>query len=171
MDNNSLFLAVLILIAGIAVAAFMKKDQFMPEQQDVKVPPVQNDWVPKQTQPELIKPETKPALPSDPYLRALAEAKASGKKVFLYFGGESCPACIKMKQTTLSDASVKKALESFIVYEANTSKPDGMKLATKFNITLIPAYKILDGNEAVLKEGTGNTMNPRQFINWLESAR
>jgi thiol-disulfide isomerase/thioredoxin len=97
------------------------------------------------------------------YNVALQISKKTNKKIFLYFTAEWCVYCKKMTPI-FNNLVVKKQLDNMVVYHIDIDKEP--QLATKYQISTIPAYRIIDGNERVLKVGQGYK-SLDEFSIWL----
>lgn len=114
------------------------------------------------TPPLPVAPET--PLVVKTYAEAIEASAKSGKQIVLFFSGDFCPYCIKMKNQTLSDDGVKKALEKYIFLIIDTTSD--RETTRKFKIRGIPAYIITDKTEKAIKAGEG-FKSVDEFLNWL----
>ena len=118
-----------------------------------------------QEQPEQS-PEEQPEPTPSPqnYEQALKISQTTGKRIFLFFKADWCGWCKKMKQDTLSNAEVKKALATYVVYHVNTDRE--LDTSKKYKVSGIPACVIITGKEKVIKKKAGY-MPPKPFLLWL----
>lgn len=166
MNKNNLVIVILILGAACVYLHYSKQaqqpqtsnEQFTAPEEKPATPP------PADVKPESSKPVAPPVINS--YSTALAAAKATNKPLLIIFGATWCHWCSELKNKTLKDAEVKKVLAKFIVYECDTDKE--RDIASKFGITSLPNYKILNDKETVIVDGTGYK-TPGIFIQWLNS--
>ncbi len=56
------------------------------------------------------------------YARGMDQSKTSGRPLMLYFYTDWCPYCRKFEKNVLADASVKKALEGFVLVRIDPEK-------------------------------------------------
>lgn len=86
---------------------------------------------------------------------------------FVYFGAEWCQPCRQMQADTLSNASVKKAMDKqFGMYVTVMDIDVFKKMAEVYKVVAVPTYVILDGDKEI-KRGVGYR-NAADFLNWLK---
>lgn len=185
MEKNNLLLAfIAVLFVALTVSYMYKTGRFDVQgmqghdnwQQDNGwgPPPIQPDWInpgpPPQQAPPQMPPQRPPLLQKDPksYQEAIQFAKQSNRNVLLFFTGNWCPHCKTMKTSTMSDPTVKQEMEKYIYYEVDTTRE--RSLAQKYNVSGIPAYRIVSPDERVLKSGQGRKSSS-EFIRWLDSGQ
>jgi thiol:disulfide interchange protein DsbD len=103
---------------------------------------------------------------------AIAEAKRTGKPIFLSFSGYTCTNCHWMDANILSQLEVRNLLEQFVLVKLYT---DGGKNHRKkrqyeidrFGTAAQPFYAILNGNESEIERFSGMTRNVKEFIEFL----
>jgi thiol:disulfide interchange protein DsbD len=103
---------------------------------------------------------------------AIAEAKRTGKPIFLSFSGYTCTNCHWMDANILSQLEVRNLLEQFVLVKLYT---DGGKNHRKkrqyeidrFGTAAQPFYAILNGNESEIARFSGMTRNVKEFIEFL----
>jgi thioredoxin-related protein len=100
------------------------------------------------------------------YAEALLLANKNNSKVILFFHADYCGYCTKMEQQTLADATVKDKLNSYVFYSVDTQKEAAV--TSKYGITGIPATKMIDGKENVLKSATG-FQTVEKFLKFLSN--
>lgn len=100
------------------------------------------------------------------YEQALEMGKNQKKDIFLFFEADWCSWCKRMEGETLSDVSVKSALEKYIIYYVDTDKEKNVVEKYKINGKGIPASVITNPYEQASKVGIGY-MNAEDFIKWL----
>jgi len=110
------------------------------------------------------------------------EAAADGKRLMLYFWQDGCPACAKMKATTLADAAiVDETRRHFVAVALNVfgerevQWTDGRtlrekELARTLSIRGTPTLLFLDENGAVALRRVGY-LAPEQFAATLAEAK
>ncbi len=102
----------------------------------------------------------------------IAEAKRTGKPIFLSFSGYTCTNCHWMDANILSQLEVRDLLEQFVLVKLYT---DGGKNhrekrqyeIDRFGIAAQPFYVILDGTELEIARFPGMTRNASEFIEFL----
>lgn len=100
--------------------------------------------------------------------KAIKEAKASGKHVFVQIGGNWCVWCARFHEFTTKDPQIDSLVNAnYVVYHLNYSKENYNKpLLAKFGYPQrfgFPVFLVLDGNgnrlhtqdSALLEEGKG----------------
>lgn len=98
------------------------------------------------------------------YAQALAEARRTGKKVFVYFEADWCPYCRAMKSEVLYDPAVQKKLKDCLFVVVNTDRERAV--ADKFKVKWLPSYLLTDADEKVLKLDHGQKTLSK-FLDWL----
>ena len=159
----------LLLVALLAISVgFAYSNQ-------TKAYPNWNNWGDKDTQEEITVPpeqeqeqeqEQEIDLNPESYEEALKMAEENDKKIFLFFTGDYCVWCKKMKSETLSDKEIQNLLSKYIVYHVDVMKEKDVR--NKYNIKGIPNYFIIDKDEKVLKSGKGYK-GKSSFANWINS--
>ena len=103
---------------------------------------------------------------------AIAEAKRTGKPIFLSFSGYTCTNCHWMDANILSKQEVKNLLEQFVLVKLYTD--GGINHSEKrqyeidrFGTAAQPFYVILDGSELEIARFPGMTRNASEFIEFL----
>ncbi len=112
----------------------------------------------------------------------LKEAAAEGKRLMLYFWQDGCPACSKMKATTLADRAivdetrrhfVPVALNVFGERELQWTDGRTMRekdLARALDIRATPTLLFLDERGAVVQRRVGYVA-PERFVATLSEAK
>lgn len=165
MKSNTLVLLFVAIALGLGIFA-LEQGVFTPVNQE-------QDWqnTSWETKPE-EKAEEKEQEPISHkgYAGALEEAKAANMDVLIFFTADWCPHCQKMKNETLSNEKVKKALEKYILYMCNTDQEQN--IAKSYGVKGIPAYFIIDAEKStvetpqILKTGKG-CLGVTSFLTWL----
>ncbi|MCX6895522.1 MAG: thioredoxin family protein [Verrucomicrobia bacterium] len=78
--------------------------------------------------------------------RALAQAQAEGKSVFVDFKASWCKNCLAMDETVFNQPDVLKQLENFIVVKYEAERPNespAREVLDKFNVLGLPTYVVL----------------------------
>lgn len=125
------------------------------------------------------------------YSQALDYSAKMGKPVFLYFTGKACAECREMETKVLGDERVQKILrERYIVlvmygdvrYNLHEDDwvitPNGKILKsigkintniliTKYGVTVMPSFLLLDSKGLTLSPTRGYNLNLNAFINYL----
>lgn len=167
--NTKVLLWVALLFTGplILLTYVHKAENAQPSQ--LKTPP---EWRPMEAKPvgpvippaSVPPPQPTPPPPSKApttYDEALAQAKATNKKVVLFFTIEGCSWCEKMKRETLSDPAVKASLQSYIFVEIRDQA-----IAEKYKVRGYPTTVMIDKEEIVIKELYGYKPAD-EFNSWL----
>jgi len=95
---------------------------------------------------------------------ALAEAQKEHKNIMVMVEGEHCRWCKKMKGRTLSDESVEKRLEKFVVVKV--MREDGSAMAKLPPVDGVPTIFFMKENKAVIQEVVGY-FNVEDFISYI----
>lgn len=95
---------------------------------------------------------------------AFAMAKKEQKNVMVFVEGENCRWCKKMKGRTLSDESVEKRLEKFVVVKVMREDPKAM--AHLPSVRGVPTTFFMDKNKKVLETILGYA-NSEDFIAYI----
>ena len=109
------------------------------------------------------------------YEKAVAQAKATNRPVFLNFTGVTCTNCRWMESNMFTDASVKKALDNFVLAELYTDRqtPEDEKNAmlqeTKFKNVGLPLYVMITPDGQELAAPVGLTRDKNEFIKYLQN--
>ena len=100
--------------------------------------------------------------------KILQESK--GKKVMLDFYADWCTSCQELEHLTFSDVQVKKALESYVLIQADITEnsDENKKLSKKFGLFGPPALIFYDENGVELKQKrTIGFLPPEQLLEKL----
>ncbi len=108
---------------------------------------------------------------------ALAEAKASGKNVFVDFTGYTCTNCRAMESQVFTRNEVKGLFSDFVLARLYTD--DGSPLndsnqviqENRFNTIALPYYVILSPDDRALGTFPGYTRDVQSFISFLMKNR
>src|SRR3954452_11338201 len=97
------------------------------------------------------------------FTAATAEAKQSGKPLFLYFTASWCGPCQEMRRTTWSDAEVERALAAYVPVKIDVDEhPD---LARRYRVDEFPTFMVQSaGEEPPPKKTTEGAMMPEEFV-------
>jgi len=95
---------------------------------------------------------------------AFTLAKKEHKNVMVLVEGENCRWCTKMKHRTLSDETVEKRLEKFVVVKIMREDPKAMSVMPK--ITGVPTIFFMKENKAVIEDLIGY-FNVEDFISYI----
>lgn len=115
------------------------------------------------------------------YQTIIKKSKTDHKPVLLMLYATWCPHCAKMKSEVLTDPNVIDVLDkNYICSKQDIDVQEGKMLNSKFNITSLPTFIILDSNENELYRLKGeyktadfiaeitNALNPKQQLPYLE---
>jgi len=95
---------------------------------------------------------------------AFTMAKKEHKNVMVFVEGENCRWCKKMKGRTLSDESVEKRLEKFVVVKVMREDPKAMAFLP--DIKGVPTTFFMNSNKKVLESAIGY-WNVEDFIAYI----
>jgi uncharacterized protein YyaL (SSP411 family) len=95
---------------------------------------------------------------------AFSVAKKEHKSVMVFVEGENCRWCKKMKGRTLSDESVEKRLEKFVVVKVMREDPKAMKSLPE--IKGVPTTFFMSADKKVLESAIGY-WNVEDFIAYI----
>lgn len=103
---------------------------------------------------------------------AIAEAKRTGKPIFISFSGYTCTNCHWMDANILSLPEVKKLLEQFVLVKLYTDGGKNHREKRQYEIDRFgtaaqPFYVILDGTDLEITRFPGMTRNVNEFIKFL----
>lgn len=111
------------------------------------------------------------------YEAALAQAKSSGKPVFINFTGVTCTNCRWMEQNMFPRADVRRELNEMVLVELYTDQKTednkrNQQLQQKLtgSVTL-PVYAVVSPDGSVLNLFPGSTEDPEQFIEFLRQGK
>lgn len=111
------------------------------------------------------------------YNGALAQARQSGKFVFVDFTGYTCTNCRWMEANIFAKPEVKKALDGFVLSRLYTDGEGEMYekqqafQEQKFSTVALPLYAIVDGNGNTVATLAGLTRNPAEFLAFLANKK
>lgn len=95
---------------------------------------------------------------------AFTVAKKEHKNVMVFVEGENCRWCKKMKGRTLSDESVEKRLEKFVVVKVMREDPAAMAVLP--DIKGVPTTFFMNADKKVLESAIGY-WNVEDFIAYI----
>lgn len=100
----------------------------------------------------------------DDFTSAQAEAKSTGRPMFVYFTADWCAPCHRLKATTWADERVERALDRYVPTRVDvTLQPE---LAMRYDAQFLPKYIVLDLEGNVVKSGEGY-LDATNFLTWL----
>lgn len=104
----------------------------------------------------------------DDYGSALAEAKGTGRLLWIQFTGPWCPNCTRMEHDSFTQASIReRAREGFVPVKLQSDA--NMDLAVGFGLSGIPASVIVDSSRRVLEIHQGY-LGPEDLDGFLSQA-
>jgi len=109
----------------------------------------------------------------DDYPRALAQAKAQGKNVFIDFTGYTCTNCRWMEITMFPQPEVEAALKRFVLVRLYTDggpraeENQGFQV-TRFGDAALPLYVILSPDDKEIARFSGMTRDVQAFVAFLK---
>ena len=95
---------------------------------------------------------------------ALTLAKKEHKNIMVLVEGENCRWCTKMKHRTLSDESVEKRLEKYVVVKV--MREDGNAMSVLPPVQGVPTIFFMKENKAVIEEIIGY-FNVEDFLSYI----
>ena len=95
---------------------------------------------------------------------ALTVAKKEHKNIMVLVEGENCRWCKKMKHRTLSDESVEKRLEKYVVVKV--MREDGNAMSVLPPVQGVPTIFFMKENKAVIEEIIGY-FNVEDFLSYI----
>ncbi len=96
---------------------------------------------------------------------ALTLAKKEHKNIMVLVEGENCRWCKKMKHRTLSDETVEKRLEKYVVVKV--MREDGNAMSVLPPIQGVPTIFFMKENKAVIEEIIGY-FNVEDFLSYID---
>ena len=75
------------------------------------------------------------------YVAATAEAKQTGKPLFLYFTASWCGPCQSLKATTWADAEIDAALRAYVPVKIDID--DHPDLAAEYRVQAVPTFIVV----------------------------
>jgi thiol:disulfide interchange protein DsbD len=121
---------------------------------------------------------TKPTLASEQwipsYSEALAEAKKTGKNIFIDFTGYTCTNCRAMEKTVFSRQDVQQIFSNFVLarlYTDNDTPLDDSNRTIeeqRFNTIALPYYVIVSPDDKPLATFPGFTRDAQAFKSFLK---
>lgn len=89
------------------------------------------------------------------------------KPIYYYFYSDTCPSCRAMDESTLSNATVLKALESNFNYvRVNTAK--NRNLANNYRIIFVPTNVFIFPDGTEIGRVVGAILKPETFLKMLD---
>jgi thiol:disulfide interchange protein len=107
------------------------------------------------------------------YPAALAEAKRTGKNIFIDFTGYTCTNCRSMEATIFKRSDVNQILEKFVLARLYTDKGDALNDTNRdieenrFNTIALPYYVIVSPDDKPLATFPGFTRDAEDFKSFL----
>ncbi|MEE8341839.1 MAG: cytochrome c biogenesis protein CcdA [Candidatus Neomarinimicrobiota bacterium] len=103
---------------------------------------------------------------------AIAEAKRTGKPIFLSFSGYTCTNCHWMDANILSLPEVRNLLEQFVLVKLYTDGGKNHRAKRQYEIDRFgtaaqPLYVILDDGDMEIARFPGMTRNVNEFVKFL----
>ena len=111
------------------------------------------------------------------YNGALAQARASGKLVFVDFTGYTCTNCRWMEANIFARPEIKKAMDGFVLSRLYTDGDGEMYekqqafQEQKFSTVALPLYAIVDANGNTVATLAGLTRSPAEFLEFLAAGK
>jgi thiol:disulfide interchange protein DsbD len=110
----------------------------------------------------------------DDYQSALAEARQTGKPVFVSFTGYACTNCHWMKANMFTRPEIAAQMQDFVLVELYTDGADPASEANqkllegRFGIIAIPYYALIRPDDTVIATFPGLTRNAGEFEAFLK---
>ena len=100
------------------------------------------------------------------YEQGMAQAKAAGKHIFLYFHADWCTYCVKLKKTTFKNKEVVSYLrDNFISISVDTDKKK--KLSTQWGVKGLPTLWFLKPDNSKISSIPGY-VDKKQLLDVLK---
>lgn len=110
----------------------------------------------------------------DDYEKALAQAKAERKPIFINFTGVNCSNCRWMERNMFPRPSVLEAMKSFVPVELYTDRPmdkERQALQKKLvGVALNPTYVLVSPDGQVVKVHQGLEQDEQKFLAFMKTA-
>ena len=102
----------------------------------------------------------------------IAEAKRTGKPIFVSFSGYTCTNCHWMDANILSQIEVRKLLEQFVLVKLYTDGGENHREKRQYEIDQFgtaaqPFYALLDETESEIARFPGLTRNVNEFVEFI----
>ncbi|MBM3889479.1 MAG: DUF255 domain-containing protein, partial [Verrucomicrobia bacterium] len=109
----------------------------------------------------------------DDYPRALAQAKAQGKNVFIDFTGYTCTNCRWMEITMFPQPEVEALLKQFVLVQLYTDGgPHGQQnqdfQVARFGDAALPLYVLMSPDDREIARFSGMTRDVQAFVAFLK---
>ena len=117
-----------------------------------------------------VGPEAVPFIHDD-WARALSEAKAKKKPIFVDAWAEWCHSCLSMRAFVLSDRALAPLANDFVWLAIDTEKPENAAFVAKYTNRVYPTLWVIDAarDEAVMRwEGTATAP---ELVDLLSASR
>jgi thiol:disulfide interchange protein len=102
-----------------------------------------------------------------PLDKALAQAKAEGKPVFVDFSATWCPNCRSLHSQVFTDAAVKDAItKGFVLSRVDYESPEAPAFMEKYDVNGFPVLLVLDGDGKLMRR-LDVVLDPAQFVKQL----
>jgi thiol:disulfide interchange protein len=151
------------LASGVAGQPLGELEAFLPPATDVATPSAPGS------------PAALPWILND-HKRALAEAAATNRLVFIDFTGYTCTNCRWMEANMFARADVSSEMSRFVLSRLYTDGEGPVYDAQqkfqedRFGTVALPLYAIVDASGRTIRTFSGLTRNPGEFIAFLRSA-
>lgn len=101
--------------------------------------------------------------------RAFAEARKSGRPLYLYWGAVWCPPCNQVKATLFSRSDFAERSRAFVPVYVDGDRPGAQKVAARFKVSGYPTMVLFrpDGTEITRLPGE---VDPQRYLLTLTSA-
>lgn len=99
------------------------------------------------------------------YAAAQAEARQSGKPLFVYFTASWCGPCQSLKHTTWADAGVERALSAYVPVKVDVDEQ--AELAARFQVQAMPTFLVMKTADGEPAQRTEGALPPSDFLQWL----
>jgi len=96
---------------------------------------------------------------------AVTVAKKEHKNIMVFVEGENCRWCKKMKHRTLSDETVEKRLEKYVIVKV--MREDGNAMSVLPAIQGVPTIFFMKHDKAVIEEIIGY-FNVEDFLSYID---
>ena len=107
----------------------------------------------------------------DDYPRALAEAKRTGRPIFVDAWAPWCHSCLSMRSYVLTDPSLAPLANDFVWLSIDTEKDENAAFVSRFGNKVWPTLWIIDPKAETTTLKYEGTATPPELVTLLQTAR